>query len=80
LQHVLRGDRVRDSLSYVHYEEDDLLRDLRRRIESSLDAGHLTLEESALLWKHYEDGLNGYTYLNRTTPVPAASLAAGSPS
>jgi len=80
LQHVFRGDRVRESLSYVHYEEGALLSALRKRIEASLDAGHLTYEESALLWKHYEDGLNGYTYLNRTTPVPAADAPAGIPS
>ena len=51
-----------------------------QRIEASLDAGHLTYEESALLWKHYEDGLNGYTYLNRTNNVPAADAPAGTPS
>lgn len=80
LRHVFRGDRVRESLSYVHYEEDALLSALRKRIEASLDAGHLTYEESALLWKHYEDGLNGYTYLNRSTPVPAPDVTAGTPS
>lgn len=80
LRRVLRGDRVRESLSYVHYEEDALLSALRKRIEASLDAGHLTYEESALLWKHYEDGLNGYTYLNRPAPVPAADQTAGTAS
>ena len=79
MRQVLRGDRVRDSLSYVHFEEDDLLRDLRKRIEASLDAGHLTYEESALLWRHYEEGLNGYTYLNRLSHVPAAEVTAKSP-
>ncbi|MCB9904554.1 MAG: biosynthetic arginine decarboxylase [Planctomycetes bacterium] len=77
LRHIFRGDRVRESLSYVHYEEDALLSALRKRIEASLDVGHLTYEESALLWKHYEDGLNGYTYLNRTNNVPAADAPAG---
>ena len=76
LRHVVRGDRVQDVLTYVEYFEQDLLRDLRRNIERSLDRGLLTFEESALIWRRFEEALQSYTYLSREThplykPQPA---------
>lgn len=68
LSHVLRGDRVKEVLSYVEYFEDDLLRSLRRHVEDALDAGRMSYEESALFWSRYEQGLHGYTYLTRPQP------------
>lgn len=65
LAHVLRGDRVKEVLSYVEYFEDDLLRSLRRHVENALDAGSMSYEESAMFWSRYERGLHGYTYLTR---------------
>ena len=76
LHHVVRGDRVQDVLSYVEYFEKDLLRDMRRHLEESLDAGLLTFEESALVWKRFEAALHGYTYLSRdhvASPRPAST-------
>ena len=63
LNHVVRGDRVREVLSYVEYFENDLIAKLQRSIERALESDRLTFEESAMLQKHYEDGLAGYTYL-----------------
>ena len=65
LHHIVRGDRVQDVLSYVEYFEKDLLRDMRRHLEESLDADLLTYEESALVWSRFESALSGYTYLSR---------------
>jgi len=65
LTHVLRGDRVKEVLSYVEYFEEDLLRNLRRHVENSLEQGEMSFEESALFWRRYETALNGYTYLAR---------------
>ncbi len=72
LRHVVRGDRVQDVLNYVEYFEQDLLRDLRRNIEYSLDEGLMTYEESAQVFKRFERALQGYTYLSRK---PAAQPA-----
>jgi arginine decarboxylase len=72
LVHVLRGDRVKEVLSYVEYFEEDLLRSLRRSVEDSLEAGRMTYEESAAFWERYEAGLRGYTYL---THQPKAETA-----
>lgn len=63
LSNILRGDRVKEVLSYVEYFEEDLLRNLRQHVENALEAGHMTYEESAAFWERYEAGLRGYTYL-----------------
>ena len=83
LEHVIRGDRVKDVLSYVEYFEDDLLRNLRKHVESALKAGRMDYEESALFWRRYEEGLRGDTYLatgggNRKT-APRVELTATTP-
>ena len=65
LTHVLRGERVQDVLEYVEYFEPDLLSNLRRSVEKALEDGRITFEESALLYRRYEAGLHGYTYLTR---------------
>ncbi len=65
LTHVLRGERVHDVLEYVEYFESDLLSNLRRSVENSLEEGRITFEESALIYARYEAGLHGYTYLVR---------------
>ena len=65
LSHVLRGERVQDVLEYVEYFETDLLSNLRRSVEKSLEEGRINFEESALLYRRYEAGLHGYTYLTR---------------
>ncbi|MCB9914751.1 MAG: biosynthetic arginine decarboxylase [Planctomycetes bacterium] len=77
LRHVVRGDRVQDVLAYVEYFEQDLLRDLRRHVEASLDEGLMTYEESALVYRRFEKALQGYTYLSRQpsalpAPTPTA--------
>ncbi len=66
LTHVVRGDRVEEVLSYVEYFEDDLLARLRKNIEAALERDRLTLEESALLQRRYEQALAGYTYLQNS--------------
>jgi arginine decarboxylase len=66
--HVLRGERVQDVLEYVEYFESDLLSNLRRSVEKSLEEGRISFEESALLYRRYEAGLHGYTYLTRERP------------
>ena len=92
LTHVLRGERVQDVLEYVEYFETDLLSNLRRSVEDSLEKGRITFEESALIYRRYEAGLHGYTYLTREKgsngsrgemslpfPSPAAAVPATAP-
>jgi arginine decarboxylase len=84
LTHVLRGERVQDVLEYVEYFEPDLLSNLRRSVEKALEDGRITFEESALLYRRYEAGLHGYTYLTRErrgmeTPGGSGGNGSGGP-
>lgn len=65
IEHVEPGDTVSEVLQYVSYNRDDLVARLRRSAERALRAGRITLEESRYLLRSYEEGLAGYTYLER---------------
>ncbi len=65
IDHVIVGDSVTDVLQYVGYSKDDLVARLRRAVEVSLRQKRLTFEESRNLLRLYEEGLAGYTYLER---------------
>jgi arginine decarboxylase len=63
LDSVIKGDTVREVLNYVQFSADILVQQLRRDVEGALREGRLTYEESGALLRFYEEGLNGYTYL-----------------
>jgi arginine decarboxylase len=65
IDHVVEGDTVTDVLKYVQYNKDDLVARLRRNVEVALRAKRMSLEESKLLLKTFDEGLSGYTYLER---------------
>jgi arginine decarboxylase len=65
IDHVLTGDTVTDVLKYVSYDRDDLVARVRRAAETALRAGRITFEQSRHLVRTYEQGLAGYTYLER---------------
>lgn len=63
IDEVIEGDTVREVLQYVQYSADDLMRAMRKRVERALRDQKLTLDESRVLLRFYESGLEGYTYL-----------------
>jgi arginine decarboxylase len=63
VEHVVEGDAVTDVLRYVEYDKGALVERVRRTIEDAMRAGQISLEDSALLRRHYEQGLQAYTYL-----------------
>jgi len=65
VEHVVEGDDVTDVLRYVQYDRGRLIEKVRRTIEVAMRGGHLSLEDSARLRRHYEQGLQAYTYLAR---------------
>jgi arginine decarboxylase len=65
VEHVVEGDEVHQVLSYVQYDQRDLIERVRRTIERALREGTISIEESARLRKQYEQGLQEYTYLQR---------------
>ncbi len=64
IEHVVRGDTMREVLSYVQYDYDDLIESIRKKTEASIEEKSMTLKESQMLLKCYEDCLSGYTYLS----------------
>jgi arginine decarboxylase len=63
LEHVIKGDTVREVLNYVQFSTDSLVSQLRRDVERAVREGRLSYEESGRLLRFYEEGLQGYTYL-----------------
>ncbi|HEY0710720.1 MAG TPA: biosynthetic arginine decarboxylase, partial [Polyangia bacterium] len=65
IEHVVAGDSVTDVLKYVSYAREDLVARVRRFAELSVRSGRMTLDETRSLVRMYEEGLSGYTYLER---------------
>lgn len=63
IDEIIEGDTVEEVLSYVQYDPEDLKRAMRQDIEAACKQGRLTLAEGKSLLKFYDDGLEGYTYL-----------------
>ena len=65
LEAVIKGDTVREVLDYVQFQSKALLEQFRKDVECAVREGRIGYEESGLLLRFYEDGLNGYTYLEQ---------------
>ena len=65
LETVVKGDTVREVLDYVQFQAKTLLDQFRRDVEMALREGRIGYEESGRLLRFYEEGLNGYTYLEQ---------------
>ncbi len=63
IDEVIEGDTVREVLQYVQFSADELLRAMRKSVEKALREQKLSIDESRVLLKFYENGLEGYTYL-----------------
>jgi arginine decarboxylase len=63
IEHIVEGDDVTEVLSYVQYDRRDLTERVRRLIETALRDGRISLEDSALLKRRYDQSLADYTYL-----------------
>ncbi|MCB0329099.1 MAG: biosynthetic arginine decarboxylase [Bdellovibrionales bacterium] len=62
LKDIVEGDTVREVLTYVQYEPQDLLEKFRTSIEASLADESLTPEEAAELTAKFRRSFDGYTY------------------
>jgi arginine decarboxylase len=63
LETVIKGDTVREVLDYVEYNVESLMRDLRDSVEVAVRENRIGYEEAGRFLRFYEDGLQGYTYL-----------------
>jgi arginine decarboxylase len=65
LETVVKGETVSEVLEYVQFSRDDLVGRLQSAVEQAVRSGRLNHEEAGRFVKFYEDGLNGYTYLEK---------------
>ena len=63
IEEVVRGDTVREVLSYVQFDSEKLVGKLRKQVEAAVREKKISLEEGTQLMKYYEEGMRGYTYL-----------------
>ncbi|MGQ4647706.1 biosynthetic arginine decarboxylase [Lyngbya aestuarii] len=63
IEQVVKGDTVTEVLGYVQYDAKDLVESIRRLTEQALQEKRITIEESQLLLRNYEQSLSSYTYL-----------------
>ena len=47
----------------MQFNADEMMRSMRKMVERALKEQKLSLDESRVLLKFYENGLEGYTYL-----------------
>ncbi len=64
IEHVVKGDTMKEVLGYVQYDPEDLLENIRKQAEDALQERQITLQESQLLLQNYERSLRSYTYLS----------------
>ncbi len=64
IEHVVKGDTMREVVGYVQYDSEDLVESIRQRTEQALQDKRITLEESQRLLQTYEQSLSRYTYLS----------------
>ncbi len=65
LETVVQGDTVREVLNYVQYNTQTLVDQFRKDVETAVREQRVGYEEAGRLLKFYEEGLQGYTYLEQ---------------
>jgi arginine decarboxylase len=65
VEQVVEGDSVEQVVQYLGYDRRQLSESVRLAAEAAMREGRLTIEESALLRRRFEQGISGYTYLEQ---------------
>jgi arginine decarboxylase len=63
LETLIKGDTVREALEYVEFDVNALTRKMRTDVEQAVRENKLDFTECGRLLRFYEEGLQGYTYL-----------------
>jgi len=63
VEHIVEGDYVGEVLTYVQYDLRNLSERVRKTIEAAVRTGRISLKDSALLRRRFDQGLADYTYL-----------------
>ncbi len=65
----IAGDTVADVLSYVEYNPQEMVNQVRKVAEQAVRSGLITAEERRQIMEAYEAGLRGYTYFEQVGPA-----------
>jgi arginine decarboxylase len=60
---VVKGDTVREVLDYVEFDVERLINKFRADVEAAVREGRINDGEMGAMLRFYEEGLQGYTYL-----------------
>lgn len=63
IRSIVKGDTVAEVLSYVQYEERELVEAIQYAVESAIDGGRINHQQAGQTVAAYEQALAGYTYL-----------------
>ena len=63
IQTIVRGDTVKEVLTYVQYDVGDLLDMMHAQVEKAVRANLIDYKESGQFINFYQSALEGYTYL-----------------
>ena len=63
VDHIIKGDTVREVLRYVEFDAETLMGKLRRDVEAAIHGGRIQDQQAGRLLRFYEEGIQGYTYL-----------------
>ena len=63
LETLIKGDTVKEALEYVEFDVNVLIKKMRTDVEQAVRDGRLDFQECGRILRFYEEGLNGYTYL-----------------
>jgi arginine decarboxylase len=63
LETLIKGDTVKEALEYVEFDVNALMKKMRTDVEAAVRENKLDFQECGRLLRFYEEGLNGYTYL-----------------
>ncbi len=62
---LITGDTIEQVIGYMSYDTAKLSAKMRGQIEEAVEAGRLTIGESAAMMDNFMESLRGFTYFNR---------------
>jgi arginine decarboxylase len=63
VEQVETGDTVEDVLKYVSYDKNEMIHRLRAAAEAAVRANKMSIEDLRVFTTMYQNGMDGYTYL-----------------
>jgi arginine decarboxylase len=70
IQSVVKGDTVSEVLSYVQFEDKEMIANLQEAVEQAVQAGLIDNEQAGHTMAFYEKSLGDYTYLSSRSNIP----------